>query len=122
MESTWLVIVIVLGYMAILAAVSYLARRSSRTSASFANGGKAFPAILIGFLLASEFIGTSASIGTAQEAYSVGISAAWNIVALGLGFILFSFLLAHRFNALGEVTISGALAGSTANGSAPQPR
>ena len=110
MESTWLVIVIVLGYMAILAAVSYLARRSSRTSASFANGGKAFPAILIGFLLASEFIGTSASIGTAQEAYSVGISAAWNIVALGLGFILFSFLLAHRFNALGEVTISGALA------------
>lgn len=110
MNSTWLVIAIVIGYMAIIAGISYLARRSSRTSESFANGGKAFPALLIGFLLASEFIGTSASIGTAQTAYSVGISAAWNIVALGLGFILFSFLLAKRFNALGELTISGALA------------
>lgn len=110
MESAWLVMVIVAGYMVILAAISFLVRRSSRTSESFANGGKAFPAILIGFLLASEFVGTSASIGTAQEAYSVGISASWNIVALGIGFILFSFLLAKRFNALGEMTISGALA------------
>jgi SSS family solute:Na+ symporter len=110
MRSAWLVIVIVIGYMLILSAISYLARRSSRTAETFANGGRTFPAVLIGFLLASEFIGTSASIGTAQEAYSAGISAAWNVVALGLGFILFSYLLARRFHALGEVTISGALA------------
>ncbi|MGM9474403.1 sodium:solute symporter family protein [Pseudarthrobacter sp. YS3] len=110
MKSVWLVMLVVVAYMAVLAAISYFVRRSSRTSESFASGGKAFPAVLIGVLLASEFIGTSASIGTAQEAYKVGISAAWNIVALGLGFILFSWLLAKRFKTLGEITISGALA------------
>ncbi|MBB5158860.1 sodium:solute symporter family protein [Saccharopolyspora phatthalungensis] len=110
MESAWLIVLIVAAYIAILAVISFLAGRSSRTSNGFTSGGKVFPAILIGFLLASEFIGTTASIGTAQEAYSVGISAAWNIVSLGVGFILFAFLAARRYSALGENTISGALA------------
>ncbi len=67
MESAWLVLVIVAIYVAVLAVISFLSRRSSRTSESFAGGGKAFPAVLVGFLLASEFIGTSATIGTAQK-------------------------------------------------------
>ncbi|WP_197719876.1 MULTISPECIES: sodium:solute symporter family protein [Pseudonocardia] len=106
----WIVLLCVAAYMAVLALISFLVRRSSGTSASFTTGGKAFPAILIGFLLASEFIGTTASVGTAQVAYRSGISAAWNIAVLGIGFILFAWLLAHRFRALGESTISGALA------------
>src|SRR5919109_520122 len=110
MGSTWIVLLVVVGYMAVLALISFLVRRSSRTSTAFTTGGRTFPAILIGFLLASEFIGATASIGTAQEAYESGISAAWNIIALGIGFVLFSWLLAKRFKALGESTISGALA------------
>ncbi|MBW0104101.1 sodium:solute symporter family protein [Pseudonocardia sp. KRD291] len=110
MESVWIVLLCVAVYMAILALISFLVRRSSGTSKSFTTGGKAFPAILIGFLLASEFIGTTASVGTAQVAYRSGVSAAWNIAVLGLGFVLFAWLLAHRFRALGESTISGALA------------
>ncbi|MGC7101369.1 sodium:solute symporter family protein [Amycolatopsis lurida] len=110
MQSAWLVLLIVGAYIAILAAISFLAGRSSRTSGSFASGGKVFPAILIGFLLASEFIGTTASVGTAQAAYESGISAAWNVVSLGVGFVLFSVLLARKYRTLGENTISGALA------------
>jgi len=110
MQAAWLVILIVVIYMAILAAISFLVRRASRSATTFTTGGKKFPAALIGFLLASEFISTTASIGTAQEAYSSGVSAAWNIIALGIGFVLFSILLARRFNDLGEITISGALA------------
>jgi len=110
MRSAWLVLTIVAIYIAVLAAISFFAGRSSRTAGSFASGGKVFPAVLIGFLLASEFIGTTASIGTAQAAYESGISAAWNVVSLGVGFVLFSLLLARRYRALGENTISGALA------------
>ena len=110
MDSLWVVLLIVVTYMAILAAISFFARRSSRTSESFASGGRVFPSILIGFLLMSEFIGTSATLGTAQQAYSVGISAAWNVVALAIGFVLFSIFLAKKFRSLGENTISGALA------------
>lgn len=110
MDAVWVVFLMTGVYLVGLAVISFVVRRHSRTSASFTTGGRAFPAVLIGFLLASEFIGTTASVGTAQEAYEVGISAAWNLAALGVGFVLFSFLLARRFKALGENTISGALA------------
>jgi solute:Na+ symporter, SSS family len=110
MSSTWVVLLAVVGYMGVLAAISFVVRRSSRTSEGFASGGRVFPAVLIGFLLMSEFIGTSATLGTAQEAYSVGISAAWNVIALAIGFVLFSVFVAKKYKALGENTISGALA------------
>lgn len=110
MSSAWIVLLVVAVYMVVLAVISVLVRRASRTSEGFAGGGRVFPAALIGFLLMSEFIGTSATLGTAQQAYSVGISAAWNVIALAIGFVLFSLLVAKKYKALGENTISGALA------------
>ncbi len=110
MSSTWVVLLAVAGYMVVLAGISFVVRRSSRTAEGFASGGRVFPAVLIGFLLMSEFIGTSATLGTAQEAYEVGISAAWNVIALAIGFVLFSLFVAKKYKALGENTISGALA------------
>jgi SSS family solute:Na+ symporter len=100
----------VAAYMLVLAGISYVVRRSSKTSAGFTGGGRTFPAVLIGFLLMSEFIGTSATVGTAQSAYSFGISAAWNVLALAIGFVLFGLFLAKKFRSLGQNTISGALA------------
>lgn len=97
-------------YMAALALISFLVRRYSRTAEGFVSGGRAFPAAFIGLLMASEFIGTSASLGTAQGAYEYGISAAWNLAAIGVGFVLFSFLLARKYKELGENTVSGVLA------------
>ena len=110
MSSAWTVLFMVAGYMVVLATISVVVRRASRTSEGFATGGRVFPAVLIGFLLMSEFIGTSATLGTAQKSYSVGISAAWNVIALAIGFVLFSLLVAKKYKALGENTISGALA------------
>jgi SSS family solute:Na+ symporter len=106
-------ITIVVGtvlYMVVLAFVSYAARRNANSAQKFSSGGTTYPALLIGFLLMSEFIGTAASVGTAEAAYRVGVSAAWNVAALGIGFVLYSWLLASRFKAIGENTISGALA------------
>ena len=109
MSANWAVMGVTLIYMAGLGLVSVNVRRYAHDARTFTTGNASFPAILIGFLLMSEFIGTAASVGTAQAAYRYGISAAWNIVALGIGFVLFAIFLARKFKELGENTISGTL-------------
>ncbi|ACA15816.1 Na+/solute symporter [Methylobacterium sp. 4-46] len=110
MQPNWIVLSLTLAYMAAMGVISLVARRHARSAGSFTSGGARYPAVLIGFLLMSEFIGTAASVGTTQTAVKVGLSAAWNIAALGIGFMLYAFFLADRFKTLGENTISGALA------------
>jgi solute:Na+ symporter, SSS family len=110
MGANWLVIGASIAYMALLAVISFAARRHGRTARSFTTGGATYPAVFIGFMLMSEFIGTAASVGTAQQGYASGISAASNVMVLGIGFLLYSILLARKFNQSGENTISGALA------------
>ncbi|MET0290528.1 MAG: sodium:solute symporter family protein [Pseudoxanthomonas sp.] len=101
-------------YMVILSLISFWSLRHSRNAGSYTSGtghgAKAIPAALIGLLLMSEFIGTTASVGTAQYAYQYGVSAGWNVAVLGIGFLVFSFLLARKYKELGENTISGVLA------------
>ena len=108
-SANWTVIWVTLIYMAALGLISLYVRRYARSARTFTTGDANFPAVLIGFLLMSEFIGTAASVGTAQAGFTYGLSAAWNIAALGIGFVLFAFLLARKFKDLGENTISGAL-------------
>ncbi|MCS2607798.1 sodium:solute symporter family protein [Halomonas dongshanensis] len=110
MEPAYSVLLITAIYMLVLALISFAVRKHSRNAKNFTTGGAHFPAVLIGLLMMSEFIGTTASVGTAQAAYTHGISAAWNLAALGIGFVIFSLLLARKYKELGENTISGALA------------
>jgi solute:Na+ symporter, SSS family len=109
-QANWTVLSLTAVYMVGMGLISYYAKRLTRTATSFTTGGTAYPAVLVGFLLMSEFIGTTASIGTTQAAYKWGISAAWNIAVLGVGFLIYGLLLARKFKELGENTISGALA------------
>lgn len=109
MDANWTAMSLAVVYILAMGVVSYAARRFSNTAHNFTSGGTTYPAILVGFLLMSEFIGTTASVGTAQASYKWGISAAWNLVALGIGFVLYAFLFARKFKDLGENTISGAL-------------
>ncbi|SFI50211.1 sodium:solute symporter family protein [Methylobacterium brachiatum] len=109
MQPNWIVLSLTLAYMAAMGLISFSVRRHARSAGSFTSGGTRYPAFLIGFLLMSEFIGTATSVGTTQTAYRVGVSAAWNVFALAVGFVLYAILLAPRFKELGENTISGAL-------------
>jgi SSS family solute:Na+ symporter len=84
--------------------------KRTRDTESFMTAKHQMRAFVIGVLMMSEFIGTGSTLGTAQAACDKGISAVWNLITLGLGFLLYAYLLAPRFNKLGEYTISGALA------------
>ena len=104
---------IVVGYMASLGLLTTVVQRSVTTTTTFTSGTSGHsgvPAVLVGLMLMSEFIGTSASVGTAQEAYRFGISASWNIIALGAGFLFYAYFLAGKYKESGHNTISAVFA------------
>lgn len=112
METKYLAIAIVAIYIVGLAIITGFLQRSVKTAGTFTSGttgSTGVPAVLVGMMLMSEFIGTSAIVGTAQEAYKFGISASWNIVALAAGFIFYGFFLAGRYKTSGHNTISAIL-------------
>jgi solute:Na+ symporter, SSS family len=113
MHTNYLALAIVIGYMVGLGLLTSVIQRSVNTTTTFTSGTSGHsgvPAILVGLMLMSEFIGTSASVGTAQEAYKSGISAAWNIIALALGFLFYAYFLAGKYKESGQNTISGVFA------------
>src|SRR6201995_1906924 len=108
MHVNYLALAIVTGYMVSLGLLTTFNQSSVNTTTTFASGTRGhsgIPAVLVGLMLMSEFIGTSASVGTAQEAYVSGISAAWNIIALGAGFLFYAWFLAGKYKESGHNTI-----------------
>jgi SSS family solute:Na+ symporter len=113
MQTNYLALAIVIGYMVSLGLLTTVIQRSVSTTATFTagtSGHSGVPAILVGLMLMSEFIGTSASVGTAQEAYKFGISASWNIIALAAGFLFYAYFLAGKYKESGHNTISAVFA------------
>jgi SSS family solute:Na+ symporter len=111
METRLIIIgAITVGYFALMSWITYSVRRHANSSDGMTAGGRNYPAYLIGALLLSEFIGSSVSIGTAQKGFELGISAAWNLVALSIGFLLLALILVRKYKESGQSTISGILA------------
>jgi len=105
-----IIVATTVAYFAIMSYITYHVRKHADSSEGMTSGGRNFPAYLIGALLLSEFIGASVSIGTAQKGFELGISAAWNLVALSLGFLLLGIILVRKYKESGQSTISGILA------------
>ncbi|MEB3753349.1 sodium:solute symporter family protein [Acinetobacter sp. MD2(2019)] len=110
METKAIIILsITVTYFVVMSLIAVSVRKHANNSEGFTSGGKSFPAFLIAALLLSEFIGSSVSIGTAQTGFEVGISAAWNLIALALGFLFLGLLLAKKYRETGLNTISAIL-------------
>ena len=74
MQTNYLALAIVAGYMASLGLLTSVVQRSVTTTTTFTSGTSGhsgIPAVLVGLMLMSEFIGTSASVGTVQDRKSV---------------------------------------------------
>lgn len=107
-SSDSIVIVAMVGLY--IALTAWLAARSrSRTSSEFMVGARNLPAMVVGILMVSEFVGTKSTIGTAQAAFESGMAAAWSVLSVAIGFPLFGLVLARKLYNSGEYTISGAL-------------
>jgi solute:Na+ symporter, SSS family len=93
------------AYIALATPVGVWSLKRTKDTESFMTAKHRMGAIVIGILMMSEFIGTGSTPGTAKTAYERGISTVWNLITLGVGYLLCAFFMAPKFNALGEYTI-----------------
>ncbi|HSY55456.1 MAG TPA: sodium:solute symporter family protein [Bradyrhizobium sp.] len=106
--DTAAIIVAIILYIAFTSWLTVKLR--SKTSEEFMVGARSVPAIVVGILLMSEFIGAKSTIGVAQAAFEQGIAAAWAVLSAAIAFPLFGFFLAKKLYSSGEYTISGMIA------------
>lgn len=105
--STTLIISMVVIYIALTTWLTI--RLRSKSNSDFMQGSKSLPAIIVGLMLMSEFIGAQSTVGTAQSAFEHGIAASWSILGAAIGYPLFGLILVKRIYKTGQVTISGAI-------------
>lgn len=106
-DST-LIIAMIVAYIAFTSWLTIKLR--SKTSEQFMTGARAMPAIVVGVLMMSEFVGAKSTVGTAQEAFQSGIAAGWSVLGASIGFLLFGLLMVKKLYNSGEYTISAAIA------------
>jgi SSS family solute:Na+ symporter len=102
-----LIIAMIVGYIAFTSWLTFKLR--STTSAQFMTGARAMPAIVVGILMMSEFVGAKSTVGTAQEAFQSGMAAAWSVLGASIGFLLFGLFMVRKLYNSGEYTISAAI-------------
>src|SRR5580698_11595594 len=103
---------IIVGVLIIYVTVTLFltVRLRSKNAGDFMVAARSMPAIVVGVLMMSEFVGAKSTIGTAQSAFESGLAAAWAVLSAAIGFPLFGVFLARKLYASGEFTISGAIA------------
>jgi SSS family solute:Na+ symporter len=106
--ETAIILTMVAAYIVFTSWLTY--RLRSRTNAQFMTAARALPATVVGILLMSEFVGAKSTIGTAQEAFTSGLAAAWSVIGASIGFLLFGLFFVRRLYGSGEYTISAAIA------------
>jgi SSS family solute:Na+ symporter len=103
-----LIVTMIVAYIAFTSWLTIKLR--SKTIDQFMTGARAMPAVVVGVLMMSEFVGAKSTVGTAQEAFQSGMAAGWAVLGASIGFLLFGFLMVKKLYNSGEYTISAAIA------------
>lgn len=82
----------------------------SKTTGEFMNAAKSMPAVVVGVLLMTEFIGAKSTVGTAESAFQYGMAASWSVLAAAVGYLLFGLFFVKKLYKTNQFTISGAIA------------
>src|ERR1035437_10312835 len=94
LQGLGIIFAISLAYIVKTTGLGMLSAKYSKDSTSFLTAKNMMGPLVVGVLIMSEFIGTAATLGTAQTAFAKGISAAWNLVGMGIGFFLYALFIA----------------------------
>ena len=98
--------IIVCLYIILLFLISYYAkRRASGTATNYVLAGRQLTTPLITVSIVGLAVGGASTIGVAEQAYKVGLSAGWYTTAWGIGAIVMGLLLARRYRELNITTI-----------------
>lgn len=86
--------------------VSFYSGRQIHSAADFSTGGKNGPALVAGAIMGTLVGGTS-TVGTAQLAYTCGLSAWWFTLGAGLGCLTLALFYVRPLRASGHTTPMG---------------
>ncbi|MFC2637496.1 MAG: sodium:solute symporter [Mitsuokella sp.] len=99
MQVSWIVIAVVLGYMAIMLFIGWYAKNRIESNSDFMVAGRRLGPILMAGTLAATEIGGGSSLGVVQQGMgNHGLSSAWYVIAMGFAFVILTFI-APRFRA-----------------------
>lgn len=105
MEITYVHIVGLVGTIMIVIGSGIYSARNVKSAEGYSLGGRSAGTILISGSIAGTVVGGGATVGTAQLAYSVGLSAWWFTLGAGIGFILLGLFYARPLRSTGLETI-----------------
>ena len=97
---------IVCIYILLLFVISYYAqRRSAGSATNYILAGRKLTTPLITVSIVGLAVGGASTIGVAEQAYKVGLSAGWYTTAWGVGAITMGMLVAKKYRELNITTI-----------------
>jgi SSS family solute:Na+ symporter len=111
-----------IGLIGTIAAALFLGMRAGRdakTAEGFSLGGRSSGVAVIAGGIAGTVIGGAATIGTAQLAYSLGLSGWWFTLGSGIGFVLIGAFYARPLRRSGLETVSQYLVLNYGRGAGP---
>ncbi len=98
--------IVVVVYIVILFCISFYARKKASSGVEgYILAGRGLNTTLITVTMVGLAIGGSSTIGVAEQAYKVGLSAGWYTVAWGVGSILMGLIGAKKYRELNVSTV-----------------
>lgn len=99
-------LIIIILYISLLFLISFFAKkRSSKGGESYTLAGRELTTPLVTCSLIGLAIGGASTIGVAEQAYNVGLSAGWYNVAWGFGAIIMGLALASKYREFNVSTV-----------------
>ncbi len=97
-------LLVVVFYLAALFVVTWWARRLNARggggSVGYLLAGRGLPTVVVASLLAGLAVGGASTIGVAERAYGVGLSAGWYNAAWAAGAVVMGLFAARRYRRL----------------------
>ena len=94
---------IIIAYFIGMILLGLYAKKRQNSMEQYYLGGKTMSALRIGVLWVASWIGGSSVIGTAANAYSMGVTGIWYVVSIGVGCLAFAFIMAEPIKRMSEV-------------------
>ena len=106
MGTTGIQIVIILAYISVLFGISwYVKRRAASSTEDYVLAGRRLTTPLIMVSIVGLAVGGASTIGVAEQAYKVGLSAGWYTAAWGIGAIVMGLTVAKKYRRLHITTV-----------------
>ena len=106
MGTTGIQIVIILAYISVLFGISwYVKRRAASSTEDYVLAGRRLTTPLIMVSIVGLAVGGASTIGVAEQAYKVGLSAGWYTAAWGIGAIVMGLSVAKKYRRLHITTV-----------------